>query len=117
MPKRESKEPIHRSARKHSCQTQADAAAYTARARALAAILEGRDFNECCELVKLAIDQAVIADREDPPFFTTEQLCRRWQVARRTVEGYAVPRTKLGGAVRFARQDVLDFERANVQKA
>lgn len=57
-----------------------------------------------------AIEIGVDRSRMLPEFFSFSDLEKRWRIERKAVERLNLPRTKIGGSIRFARDDVMKFE-------
>ncbi len=109
MPRKDTT-PKHRAAAANTVRSAADIAAYDAKRKAFASIMHAGDENGSCDLVTLAIDLAVIAARETPPFYLTDELAQRYAVSRRTIEMWPIKRHKFGNSVRYSRGSVEQFE-------
>lgn len=66
--------------------------------------------HEIHKAVVAAITAAVEMDRGIPSFLSFEDPCVRWGLQRKAIERFDLPRIKLGGSIRFSRDDVLAFE-------
>lgn len=85
-----------------------------AEAEAIAHLKRAIFLNGDPELVNASLNNALAAvrhvARREKEFLTIRDLENRYSLKRKAVERLEIPRCKFGGAIRFAREDVLAFE-------
>lgn len=79
----------------------------------VATCVESSDKFEVAQAVLRAMEIAMERTRILPEYFSIRDLEERWGLERKAVERLRIPRVKIGGAIRFARDDVTRFEAAH----
>lgn len=80
------------------------------RRRGILALCSENDPAQVSAIVDSIVSAQIAAARMMPEYFTVAQLQARYNLTRKSVERLDIPRSRFGGAVRYARAEVLTFE-------
>lgn len=65
---------------------------------------------DVAQSIDALLDIVTTTARLTPPFFSRAMLMERYSKSRKWVERLPIPRTKMGGAILYARDAVLRYE-------